>query len=1374
MNNLIKKSFLISMVVMTAMWGLLGAVNVQANVAAAGDLVKSASSPAVYYLDSSNVKHPFHHEREYMTWYSDFSAIKTIPTDEMVSYTLGSTVVVRPGTRLVQYVEVLGDGTWNVSNTPEVYAASSSGTLQKVTDPATAVALYGSAWEKTIVPLPNYLSANYKTGTALTSSSTYPTGTLVKLASAAQVYYIDGTTKRPVTDAGMTANRFNMNYVVTASSLTAYTDGTSLTAKEDAIANPIAGAATTVTGTGLTVALAPDSPGAQVAPGAATNVPLLKFNLTASADGAVTVSQVNIKRAGVGDTNDFINLYLYDGATRLTNGKTLNSTTHIAQFTSLGLNIAAGTTKTVTLAGDVGTLGTAASAANSGNVHYFMVESGAITSSATVNGAFPVMGNVTSIGSSSSGDVTIAKNGSLSNPVIGQNDASLAQFQLTAGTGEDLEIRRITLYQSGSINNSYITDLKLWQGTTQLSSVSSITSKSLIVFDLSSSPYSLLKNTNKIFKVTGDISGSARNSDTTKIYLENDVDMYALGKSYGFGADVTATAFDGNDTSCTSQSTCEDSTYLVVQGGQVTLAMNGPQSGSLAKGTTNAVFMNFSITAGVNSELRKIRVELHEDDGAGSDLDKDSAPCSTDLIYNVKVVDTNNGESTGAVDCSSFTDLDSSDGVYYDFADYFSFTAGQTRNFAVKADLHTTLTANDYYVVLGRSGTTYAASVTDIYTISTTDGFKNLDNNQWITDIVPTTSTTGNEMTVAAAALGWALSSNATAVTVIQGTNNVNLGEFAFNASQGSPVTMSSLTLTGYIASTSPTGANSVATDNYKVDMGAAVYSYVNNIISNLRLYDVTADPNMTTNLNSTAEGLSSAAGTATFSNMSWVIPAGTTHVLRAVGDISNTAYANGVAGNKHVKVNIAAVADVSLQDSDGNSVTLTDDDLTTAWAIAQGNGAATDMASSYYITAAQAGTLNVTAESNPATANVVAGTNNVPMLRLKFQSTNEAFNVNKLRIYQSSNTTFNRAVTGITISYQNQAGTTVTLPQATVAGVADFNITSNPLYVPSGGSRIVTASFNIPAINQTYAAYTGDRLEATFDYDSNFEAKGAGNSSTNLTDTSNDVNVASNVMTVHGTLPTITADASSQSLTSGPVDLYKWQLTAAEGTDLTLKKVSFKLSMTDSVLASATLTLQNFTMLEGDSYAAAAAMTQGDSGVNSYQVYNGWGPTGTANSTGFNGGKLSAADGYTFWNQTIGSTTGSSSHNVIVVFNDDRLVTQGASKYYILRATANGVDSGASSNDAVGMYMYDGDTATTSYNYVVACNGIRNIGLASRYCLGDMYNANDTMAYMIWSDSTGSDGNNTHTDITGFASTSADWFNGYNVKTLSGQRNYY
>ena len=1365
------------MVVMTAMFGVMGvAVNVQANVAMAGDLIKSTSSPAVYYLDSNLVRHPFHHAREYFTWYNDFAGVKTISTDEMVSYgTPGSTVVVRPGSRLVQFVEVLGDGTWSTSNTPYVYALGPNGEIHAIDSAATAVAKFGSNWEFMIVPLPNYLTSNYATGSAFTSSSMYPAGTLVKTADATQVYYIDGSSKRPVTDAGFTANRLNMNYVLTVSDLSAYSAGSSITAMESEIANPMSGAVTggIVSGSGLTATVASDSPGAQVAPISATNVPLMKFNLTAASDGAVSVSSVSIKRLGVGSSADFTYIYLYDGAKRLTTGRTINSSSNIAQFSNLGLTVPAGTTKTLTLSADIST-GTA------GNFSYFQILSSDVSASAVVNGSFPLMSNTTTIGSSQAGSVTITRSGTLSNPSVGQQNVKIAEFKMAAGTREDLSIRRLTLYEAGTLNNNYLTNLKLYQNNVLLATAASVDSKGYVVFDLSVNPFILSKNTNRIFTVSADISGSGRDGDTIVTYVEQTTDVYAVGLSYGFGAAVDINGTTGDDTDgYDGSSTNSEYSTVTVQGGEITVAMNGPVASTITRGTTDATFMNFSLTSGVNAEIRSMQLEIH---ASSTDLDTDDANCST-YITNVRIVDVDSGESTSAVDCSSFTNVNSTNGgVKYPFTDYFTLTAGQTRNFAVKMDLssNTSLTAQDYYVILGSSYSSY-------YTFSST-AIKNTDNNQYIVaaDIVPNTFSQGNNQTVAPAGLYASLASNAAANTVVQGTSGVNFGDFALRALSGSDITISGITMTGYVdgdgaGSTSTMAAGSVA-DVQEAGMAAVGTVYANNLVTNLKIYDTTTDPNKTTNLNSSVQSMNT-SGVASFSNVNWTIPAGETHILRAVGDTSNTAYANGVSGDKHVKIRVATAANASVQDADGSAVNLT---------LTANNGVATTMGSSYYVTVTNSGTLNVTAESNPPIANVIAGASMVPVLNLRFQAANEAFNVNKLNVDQLFSSSTDRAVLSAVISYQNQAGTTVTASQTLISGAANFNITANPLYVPANSYRIVNVYYNLASINQTYAAYTGDLVRASFDANDNFEAKSAGSGSTSLVATSNVATVATVTgtnMHIHGALPSFEADlqANFQLLAPGPADLYRFRVDAAEGgTDVGLKKLSFKLSMTDSVKTTATLSLTNFQILEGTSYNNAAALTQANTGTDSYAIYNGWGAT-SSNASGTSGGKLSVSSGVVYQNidgDGAAGASASSTRDVILVFNDDRLITAGNSKYYILRATAGNVDNGTNGNtDSIGVYLYDGDTATggTAKYLEPTCDGSAVNKAPGRYCLGTSVTAGDSGAYILWSDNTGVNGNGAHADVNSETSVatydgtavtaSSDWFNGYKLKTLDVQR---
>ncbi|MBT4495734.1 hypothetical protein HOC73_03205, partial [bacterium] len=767
----------------------------------------------------------------------------------------------------------------------------------------------------------------------------------------------------------------------------------------------------------------------------------------------------------------------------------------------------------------------------------------------------------------------------------------------------------------------------------------------------------------------------------------------------------------------------------------------GPEPNVYGYGTNDVTFMEFSITAGTNSELQSLRVELHE---WSTDLDTSSLSC-TEGIYNIHIVDTDNGESTASVDCSDFMNINNDDnGVYYDFTDSFDFYTSQTRNFAIIMDLGNN-SVGGYYSVLGSTGQWYTSPETP-YSISPLNGMLNTDTNEWITDITPSTYTQGNHMTVVASSLGVALASNPAEVNVVQGLTNINLGEIAFNAGPGSDMTISSLTLYGYI------GIDPINCMVRRQGTGDGEYVYISDMVSNLRLYDITVDPNMTTNLNETIEAFSSTTGAASFNDMNMIIPVNETHIMKVVGDIAHNAYSITFPGNKYIKVNIATIYDLIIVDSNGNNVTLTDNDGT-SWSITDVNGSSSSFNNSYRLKITNAGTLNVTGWDQPVTTNIIAGTYDVPMLNLNFQATNESFHVNKLRIRQDNGNLFNRSVDLGTIRYQNEAGEEIVAEVVQLFGNMDFDITSNPLFIPVNSSRIVEVTFSVPIINQTYEAYTGDVINAKFDYDDNFEAHGESGSI--FTATSNNWNIYGNDMIVHGNVPTITPDTETSTIFfNGPAELYRWRVEAAEAnTSIGYKKQGFKLNLLDDIPTGNLLRLSNFQIYEGNSYEDATLLIAGSSGADSYQIFHG----------NYPGTELTALTDYLYYDESI------SIHDIFLVFNDDRLIPAGTSKYYILKAAADNVNTGAGSCDQIATYMYDGDTDYLPPMYLEpSCEG-EDMDLGpGQYCLSSDGENDGTGAYMIWSDMTGTDGNNFHTDTNddGWLS-SMDWFNGHLINQL-------
>src|SRR3989344_1051498 len=91
----------------------------------------------------------------------------------------------------------------------------------------------------------------------------------------------------------------------------------------------------TPSGDGLTVETR-SMPASGVTPLSATNVNFLKFTVEAGEDGKIT--GMVFSRKCVGSNSDFSNVYLYEGDTRLTTGKSVNADSQQVVFNNLKLD----------------------------------------------------------------------------------------------------------------------------------------------------------------------------------------------------------------------------------------------------------------------------------------------------------------------------------------------------------------------------------------------------------------------------------------------------------------------------------------------------------------------------------------------------------------------------------------------------------------------------------------------------------------------------------------------------------------------------------------------------------------------------------------------------------------------------------------------------------------------------------------------------------------------------------------------------------------------------------------------------------------------------------------------------------------------------
>src|SRR3989338_8628562 len=165
----------------------------------------------------------------------------------------------------------------------------------------------------------------------------------------------------------------------------------------------------------LSVSLAPGNPAAQTVTVNAIGVEMLRMRFS----GTGTINTLSVKRLGPGTVDDFENVFVYDGSKRLTSGKTFSGSSGETTFL---LNVAVSGTKELSIVADMLT-------GTPGNVNYFQITGVTATGGAAISGV-PLNGNNFNVSGASSGTLTVAKVGSLSNPTVGQKQAQISEFKI--------------------------------------------------------------------------------------------------------------------------------------------------------------------------------------------------------------------------------------------------------------------------------------------------------------------------------------------------------------------------------------------------------------------------------------------------------------------------------------------------------------------------------------------------------------------------------------------------------------------------------------------------------------------------------------------------------------------------------------------------------------------------------------------------------------------------------------------------------------------------------------------------------------------------------------------------------------------------------
>ncbi|MFA6410062.1 MAG: hypothetical protein WCW26_00590 [Candidatus Buchananbacteria bacterium] len=885
---MLKKLLTYSVVITTIVWsvGLLAMPLTVGAAAVSGDLVKKAGSPAVYYFGADSKLHVFASAAVYSTWYSNFDGVKTLSATEFDAYNFGEIVFPKAGVKLVQAVD--GETPWHVVN-GRVYALSGDGVLRQLMSADVAAALYGSNWESKIIPIPAAIFSQFKsTGAEVSSASSYNVAT-------------------------ETATYSTINE-----------------------AKNLAGGGAVSTGTSLTVALAADTPAAGIVTSNAARYGFTKVNLTASADGDIIVDSLTIRRAGLAHDAVFSSVDVLDAATGLAinaYSKTFGST-HEAVVND-DITVPAGTTKSIILAGNMGSL-----AIYAGETPILQLSSITLKGTATTIGTLPISGNYqTTNGTITIGTVDVTDGGdnpSASTQNVGTTDYILSSVKLAANSVEPITIEKVSFTQNGSASLADVQNVRLIKANTGevLATIAKPDNKK-ITFNLS---MLLDKGKNVTLDIKGDIVGGSGRDISFDI--DQTTDIVVKGTTYGYYITPTfATTGAGSTPQYNAANTAVGNGTLNIESATVTPT-------NVASNKTQVTVGKLKFTAkGEKLNITSIGWVLKVATTTASTQANREAVVGD--VTNVTVYDESGSVVAGPLDPTiNTTDVTAAGNVQMTATTTDTITVpigGVT--YTVKADLSSDFSTNDTVAVAMNPGSITCKGETTGNSVTPT----------------PAGTITSTTLTVKTGSLTASVGTTPAAQNVVVGTQNYTFATLNLSAADS-------------------------ATDVVITQLKLVVHSGGNaypDLVSGIKLYDGTTEivpnnyPGSVSYSSTGTTAASNATTTYLFNSGVFKIPAGTSKTITVKANVGS---GPSISGSDTLAIGVTGAA-ISSQDGEGNTISPT---------ITNGDGSA--------MTLASAGTIYLTGKTTPASALVVAGTT-VPVGKFILKAVNENLTVDKIAL---------------------------------------------------------------------------------------------------------------------------------------------------------------------------------------------------------------------------------------------------------------------------------------------------------------------------------------------------------------------------------------
>ncbi|MCX6720740.1 MAG: hypothetical protein NTW11_02960 [Candidatus Staskawiczbacteria bacterium] len=521
-----------------------------------------------------------------------------------------------------------------------------------------------------------------------------------------------------------------------------------------------------VTPTGsISATVAASSPAASGLIAGQAQAGLLDINFT----GSGVVTTVTLQRSGISDQNTLSNIYLFDGATRITDGYSFNVN---GSTVINGLSINVNGSKTISVRADVSA---AATSTDTGS-------SIAVALTAFNGGTASVQGSTMALVTGTAATVYFAANTmDTTDPTYVNAGTTQNVFwtnQITVNTRAVL-LKTANFRMVGSAPADALGNIKLFidgVDTGKIATVGSITGSNYAMFDLASAPITLTTGTHTV-DVRADVQKGTNR--TLQLSVQQASDLTITDPQVG--VNIAA-----NGATSGSAFTARSGTTFTIKWGTTTTTVESAFNAlsNVTSGATNATIGKFTVHAyGEDVKVSSLAVTplIKSAVATSCSTDANGANATTCGLNNVTLYF--NGSQIGSAHNWTVAEMLAGTTITYTLGSQMIIPAGQDSTIEVKADL-TTIAGAAY--TSGTILTTLVGDADNAYG----------QTSQYTVGVPQTSSIATNGLAISSATLVVSKNTALASYTAAPNTTNVKIGSFTLqNQSTSEGVRLTTLTV---------------------------------------------------------------------------------------------------------------------------------------------------------------------------------------------------------------------------------------------------------------------------------------------------------------------------------------------------------------------------------------------------------------------------------------------------------------------------------------------------------------------------------------------------------------------------------------------------